>query len=104
MYFNDRKGALVSVVTFFAVNLAVTAWSIHSAPLYYGIGLVAGGVCMYMVSFPRLLMYVRQIDYHVFCGQPVLASREVGPWTRLANQLDAHITGRVNRKGGRARA
>ncbi|MDD3214946.1 MAG: exopolysaccharide Pel transporter PelG, partial [Eubacteriales bacterium] len=88
LYFDDRKGALASCLVFFLVNLVVSLWTRTGPPLYYGIGIVAGGIAMYLTAMPRLYRYVKHIDYHVFCGQPVLASRKTGLWTRLAVMLD----------------
>ena len=89
LYFNDRKGALMTSLVFFAVNLAITVYTMHGSPLYYGIGLTIAGVAMYVVGLLRLMTYVRKIDYHVFCGQPVLRQQKLDGWTRLANRLDS---------------
>lgn len=88
LYFNDRRGALASCAAFFLVNLAVTLLTVNGPPLYYGTGLVAAGVAMYLVSLPRLLSYVKRIDYHVFCSQPVVAEGDRGFWPRLAARLE----------------
>lgn len=96
MYFDDRRGALLSAAAFFAANAAVTAWTIHGPPLYYGVGLVFGGSVLYAVSLVRLFTYVARIDWRVFCGQPVLPSDRVGIWTRAAMRLD----GRTKSEGG----
>jgi len=102
LYFNDQAGALMSTAVFFAVNAAVTAWTMNGPPLLYDIGLVAAGILMYLTALPRLLRYVKRIDYHVFCGQPVLAPQETGGWTRAASWLDARATGRMKKvKAGR---
>jgi len=89
LYFNDLNGALMTSAAFFAVNWAVSAWTLHGPPLYYGIGLVAGGVAMYLTSLPRLFGYVRNIDFHVFCEQPVLATEKAGRWLQVAAWLEA---------------
>lgn len=102
LYFNDQFGALISTLVFFAVNTAVTAWAMNGPPLYYDIGLVAGGILMYLTALPRLFRYVKRIDYHVFCGQPVLAPKGTGKWTRAASWLDARAAGQAkNTKAGR---
>lgn len=95
LYFDDRKGALASCLALFIVNLGVSLWTRTGPPLYYGLGIVAGGVAMYLTAMPRLYRYVKQIDYYVFCGQPVLASIRSGLWTRLAAKLDARAAVRA---------
>lgn len=88
LYFNDRRGALFTAFTFCAVDTVVTVLSLNGSQLFYGVGLVAAGIAMYLVALPRLLYYVNDIDYHVFCGQPVLASTKVKFWTRLVLRLE----------------
>lgn len=89
LYFNDRAGALATTAVFFTVNLIATAWTLGADPLFYGMGLAVAGMAMYLAALPRLYSYVKRIDYHVFCGQPVLADPKVGFWTRAAARLDA---------------
>ncbi len=88
LYFNDRGGAMITSATFFAVNVVVTLWTLQAKPLFYGMGIAAGGIAMYAVSIPQLLTYVKRIDYHVFCSQPVVNDPRIGKWARLATWLD----------------
>ncbi len=88
LYFNDRKGALFTAVAFFTVNLAATAILMNVSSLYYGVGFALAGGAAYVSALPRLLKYVRDIDYHVFCEQPVLNRREKGFWISLTEWLD----------------
>jgi uncharacterized membrane protein len=83
LYFNDRKGALFTSLVFFAVNLGVTVYTMHGSPLYYGIGLTIAGGAMYVAGLLRLMTYVKKIDYHVFCGQPVLAKQKPDGWAKF---------------------
>ncbi len=88
LYFNDRKGALCANATFFLINVLVTARTLDGPPLFYGTGLVAAGVAMYLVALTRLIFYVRRIDLYVFCSQPVLLPRKVSLWSKAASFLD----------------
>lgn len=101
LYFNDRAGALLTTAVFFGVNLAATVWTLGGDPLLYGTGLAAAGLAMYLTALPRLHSYVKRIDYHVFCGQPVLADPKVGFWTRAAARLDAMAAPRRHGASGR---
>ncbi len=86
LYFNDRTGALLAAVCFFFGNLAGTLLSLRIGPLFYGTGLIAGGLFMYLAAVPRLYRYVQRIDYHVYCSQPVFNEirrdrfREAAEW------------------------
>ncbi len=88
LYFNDRKGALMTCLLYFSINLVGTLWTMHRSPLYYGLGMTAAGLAMYVFGLIRLLGYVRNIDYHVFCGQPVLAVHKQSMLQRLAARLN----------------
>ena len=89
LYFNDRKGALLTCLLYFSLNLMGTIYTMRLAPLYYGLGMTAAGIAMYVFGLLRLFSYVGDIDYHVFCGQPVLAVRKVSLLGRLAARLNA---------------
>ena len=99
LYFNDRLGALLTSGAFFAVNFAVTAFTMNGAPIYYGVGLCAAGFVMYVVGIVRLFYYVGRIDYHVFCAQPILLQERRGFWARLAARLSERC-GRPARPAG----
>ncbi|MEG0996630.1 MAG: exopolysaccharide Pel transporter PelG, partial [Clostridia bacterium] len=90
LYFNDRKGALASALVFFTVNCVATWVTMHISSLYYGVGFALAGAAFYLTALPRLLQYVNDIDYHVFCQQPVLNREKNGFWIRLAHKLDHH--------------
>ncbi len=79
LYFNDRAGALMTCLLYFTLNLAGTLFIRNLDSLYYGLGMTAAGFAMYAFGLFRLLHYVRSIDYHVYCGQPVLAVQKAGP-------------------------
>lgn len=98
LYFNDRKGAMFTTFVFFSVNLVVSLMTRNGPSLLYGIGVPAGGFAMYLVAIPRLLVYVNDIDYHVFCAQPVFNTYETGFFMRLAQRLDARVA--AKRRGG----
>ncbi len=95
LYFNDRKGALLTSLLYFSLSLAGTLFTLDKAPLFYGVGMTGAGIAMYVFGLLRLLAYVRNIDYHVFCGQPVLGSVK----TSLLGKLAARLNARANAAG-----
>ncbi len=98
LYYNDRKGALGTSFVFFTVNLLVTLQTLQGPPLVYGVGLAAAGAAMYLVGLARLILYVRKIDYHVFCEQPVLSKQKAGGWAKFAAGLERRATQKTARK------
>ncbi|MDD3920958.1 MAG: exopolysaccharide Pel transporter PelG, partial [Eubacteriales bacterium] len=88
LYFNDRKGALMTSILYFSLNFAGTLFTLSRDPMFYGLGMTLAGIAMYVFGLARLLAYVTNIDYHIFCGQPVLAVHKVHMLGRLAAWLD----------------
>ncbi|MBQ8136704.1 MAG: exopolysaccharide Pel transporter PelG, partial [Clostridia bacterium] len=97
LYFNDRYGAMGTAAVFFLGNLAGTLASMRLGLLYYSSGVIVGGLLMYLVAFPRLALYVRRIDYKVFCSQPVFNEMTNDRWKKLAGWLEARAARRANR-------
>ncbi len=96
LYFNDRKGAMISAAAFFVSNAAGTLLSLRFGTLFYGAGVIAGGLAMYLASFPRLNRYVKRIDYNVYCSQPVFNEITHDFWKELAARLEARAARRRN--------
>ncbi len=96
LYFNDRKGAMISTAAFFVFNAAGTLLSLRFGTLFYGAGVIAGGLAMYLASFPRLNRYVKRIDYNVYCSQPVFNEITHDFWKELAARLEARAARRRN--------
>ncbi len=88
LYFNDRRGAMLSALAFFVANGAGTLLSIRLGTLFYGAGMILGGLALYLVSFPRLARYVRRIDYNVYCSQPVFNEATRDRWREIAAWLE----------------
>ena len=88
LYFNDRRGAMWTALAFFTFNGLGTLLSIRLGTLFYGAGVIVGGLAMYAVAFPRLSGYVRKIDYNVYCSQPVFNEITHDRWKTLAARLE----------------
>lgn len=88
LYFNDRKGALLTCFLYFCTNLLCTRFFLFRSPIYYGLGMMIAGIVMYLAGIPRLFAFVRNIDYHIYCSQPILAVQRSNLWIKLASVLD----------------
>ena len=88
LYFNDRRGAMLTGAMLFVFNVLGTAVSIRLGTLFYGMGIVVGGLAMYAVAFPRLYRYVRRIDYNIYCSQPVFNEISNDRWKAIAQRLE----------------
>ena len=88
LYFNDRYGAMATAAAFFLGNLAGTLASLRLGSLFYGIGVITGGLAMYAATLPRLAHYVHRIDYNVYCSQPVFTEIAHDRWKELAERME----------------
>ena len=78
-------------MVYFVVNLSGTLLTMNRSPLYYGLGMTLAGILMYLVGLTRLLAYVSNIDYHIFCGQPVLMVHKEHWLGKIAARLDTRV-------------
>jgi uncharacterized membrane protein len=88
LYFANNKDALLTGFTLFFINTIGTLITITLPENFYGFGLVAAGLGMYIVAWMRLSSYTRRLDYFVFCRQPIFVVESNGLFTRLARRLD----------------
>ncbi|HPF87013.1 MAG TPA: exopolysaccharide Pel transporter PelG [Candidatus Limiplasma sp.] len=92
LYFNDRRDALLTCLIYFSLNLIGTLYTLNKDPMFYGLGMTCAGIVMYLFGLLRLIRYIRSIDYHVFCGQPILAVHSTTPLGKLAARLNARAS------------
>ncbi|TGA98455.1 hypothetical protein E4665_07990 [Sporolactobacillus shoreae] len=67
LYFEDRRGAVMTSVIFCLTNALITLILLPLGYNGYGIGFALGSVTALLFSLSRLLWYVRDIDYYLFC-------------------------------------
>lgn len=87
LYFDYRKGALITNASGFAVTLAVTLL-VKSNPSYYGLGMAAGGIVHFLTGLIFLSLYMRDVDEHVFMSQPIFAFERDNRFLRFIRKLD----------------
>ncbi|MFD1735145.1 exopolysaccharide Pel transporter PelG [Bacillus salitolerans] len=71
LYFEDRKGALLTVVILFASNLILSLLFLPFGDGYYGLSFAIGCSLSFAYGSWRLISYVSEIDYFAFTGQGV---------------------------------
>lgn len=88
LYFNDRRSALITTATFFVLNFTISLFTRNAPSLYYDLGLVIGSFAMYIVGLRCLLHHMKDVDFYVFCGQPVLADEYKTRWGSFTDRLE----------------
>ncbi len=66
-YYSDNAGLLMTTATFCVLTLVVSLWSRTLDPAWYGVGMWAGALAGWVVSYARLRWVERHLDQIVFC-------------------------------------
>ena len=85
LYFEDRKGALFVSTIFFVTNFLFTEATVRLNENTYGMGFFISAFISLVIAFIELQIYLKNIHYHTFCGQPVIYREKNGLFTRLIN-------------------
>lgn len=83
LYFEDREGALFVSLTFLASNIIFTYLTIRYSENTYGLGFFSGALIGMIFAVLELVFYLKYINYHTFCGQPVIYRERNGLFSHL---------------------
>ena len=83
LYFEDRKGALFISMSFLITNVVFTYFTIQISENYYGMGFFFAAFITLVLAVIELAVYLKNINYHTFCGQPIIYKENRGLFTRL---------------------
>lgn len=72
LYFDDRRGACRTALLFAGISLAGSFISLALGPSAWGAGFLAAGAVTGFRVVRRLQLYIRDLEYHVFCEQPLV--------------------------------
>jgi uncharacterized membrane protein len=88
LYFEDRKGALITGGIYFALNALSTAFLLPLGFDYYGFSYFLAGLVAYGWSGFRLLTFLKRIEVHTFITQSIIYKEKSGFFTRLSERMD----------------
>ena len=71
-YFDDTTGALMVTSVMFIVTLVVSYFCRYLPVEFYGLGLFAGSMAGWVISFFRLRSTSRNLETHIFCRGTVV--------------------------------
>ncbi len=89
LYFEDRAGALFVAVSFLLSNAVFTYFTLRVSENIYGMGFFAATFFSLIIAFSELMVYLKNINYHTFCGQPIIYIQRKGFFGRLIDFFDA---------------
>ncbi len=87
LYFEDRKGALFVAGTFFVSSTVFTYLSMNYSENVYGLGFFLAALVGVVLAIIELFVYLKNINYHTFCGQPIIYKEKKGPLGKLVDAL-----------------
>ena len=87
LYFDDRTGACRAAAYFAALSLAGSLVTLALGPDSWGVGFLAAGALTGFWVLRRLRQYLAELEYHVFCEQPLFAAPQDGVLCRAEEQL-----------------
>ncbi len=85
LYFEDRAGALFVAVSFLLSNAIFTFLTLQYSENVYGLGFFAAAFFSLVIALMELMVYLKNIHYHTFCGQPIIYVQKKGVFGKLVD-------------------
>jgi len=85
LYFEDRQGALFVSGTFLVSNVVFTYLTMNYSENTYGMGFFLAALVSVILAIIELIVYFKNINYHTFCGQPIIYKEKRGLFSHLAD-------------------
>jgi uncharacterized membrane protein len=87
LYFEDRRGALFISATFLILNGVFTYGTLLIGERAYGFGFFIAAFFSLIAALIELRTYLNNINYHTFCGQPVIQKKQIGLFGKLTGTM-----------------
>ncbi len=87
LYFDDRIDALLLVLIFTSLNGLFTGLTTIMGEAYFGFGFLVSAFIALLFGILRLKNFIKNIDYHIFCSQPLINIERERVFTRISRKL-----------------
>lgn len=87
-YFNDLYGALLTAVSFFVVTLLGSIMASHFDYIWYGLGVVLGGIVSWSIGYWRLRSLEGKLDIHIFCKGDIIPRKSQKPSNKVFSRYE----------------
>jgi polysaccharide biosynthesis protein PelG len=91
LYFEDRKGALITSALFLILNLLLSLAVLPAGLDYYGFNYFLASMAGFCYAGLRLLRFLHRIEVHTFVSQGILEKEIHGPFTRLGEMASRYL-------------
>jgi uncharacterized membrane protein len=75
-YFDDLKGSMAVAALFCLVTFAGSVLATQLTAIWYGLGLLLGGLAGWVAGYARLSWITRHLERHIFCRGSLLKKRK----------------------------
>lgn len=89
LYFDDRRGALCASGLFLGLSTVLSLVTLRLDTGWWGMGFLLAGACTSGYLLWRIRHYLKELEYHVFCEQPLFAQPQPGVLSRVQERFDA---------------
>lgn len=87
IYFEDRQGAMLVSLIFLFFNFVFNLICVQLGRNTFGMGFFLASLIGLLISINRLSDYIKNINYYVFCCQPVYYQIENGLFTKIYRKI-----------------
>lgn len=94
LYFEDRSGALFISATFLISNSVFTYLTLNYSESAYGLGLFTSAFFTLIIAVAELLIYLKNINYHIFCSQPIIYKEKKGVFGKILEYFNKENDGK----------
>lgn len=88
LYYDNKRDPFLITLNFMMTSLLFTVITTYMGESYYGLGFFVSGLLSLILSIIRLMDYVNNIEYYVFCIQVSWKKRTGGLFSRLINRIN----------------
>lgn len=86
LYFDDRTGAAITSILFAVLSIVGSIVTLQFRIEFYGVGFVAAAIIASIYAIIRLLIFIRNLEYNVFCKQPLFFEEKRGIFTKIVER------------------
>ena len=80
-------GATITSILFALLSIVGTFITMKLSVEFYGIGFVVAAIIASIYAIIRLFVFVRNLEFNVFCKQPLFFAQKRGIFTKLAEKI-----------------
>lgn len=89
LYFDDRRGALRASGLFLGLSTVLSLATLRLDTGWWGMGFLLAGAGTAAYLLWRIRRYLKDLEYHVFCEQPLFAQPQPGVLSRVQERFAA---------------